>query len=84
MPYNCRKSFCPECMEGYVPLPPPEPGSTRWKDQQAFRWVVDRFKGLPEKSCIIKLPADWGYFAVRYHRGSGYDYWRTDSLEEPA
>lgn len=82
MPCGCGQSFCPECMEGYVPTPPPEPGTPRWKDDQAFHYALDVYNGLPERSVVLKLPADWGYFAIEYHPNRGWSYFRVDSIEE--
>lgn len=81
MPCNCRQSWCPECMEGYVPSPPPGPGTPRWKDEQAFKYALDKFNGLPKRNVIMKLPADWGYFAIRYYPNRGHDYFRIDYIE---
>jgi len=76
---SCNKSYCPECMAGYIPSPPPAVGSAKWKDAMAFRYIMEH-GGLPERSCIIQLPADWGYFVVRYRAQSGWDYFRTEEI----
>ena len=82
MPCSCNQSFCPECMGGnYTPPKPPAVGSSKWKDDQAFTYVIDAFSGLPDKDCIIKLPADWGYFVI-FSDSAGKDYRRIDRITE--
>lgn len=61
--------------------PPPEVGSERWKDSQAFTWLIDHGGGLPKKNCVIQLPNDWGFMAIMYFTGSGHDYFRFTTQE---
>lgn len=82
MACSCRKSYCPECLEGWTPPAPPEVGSEQWKNQQAFQWVLDKFGGLPRESCVIALPCDWGFFAIRYNSSSGWDYYRVSEIKK--
>ena len=81
MPCNCKQSWCPECMGGWTPSPEPELGSEKWKDRQAFNYVIEKFNGLPKRDAIIKLPADWGYMAIQYRIGSGHDYFRVAGID---
>ena len=72
-------------MAGYVPPPPPEPGSQRWKHDRMFEYLMHYFpKSLPEHNCIVKLPDvaghTLGYAAIFYHKGSGWDYFQCDSI----
>jgi len=84
MPCSCNHSSCSECMGGYIPLPDPEKGSPRWKDDVAYRLVNEKYgRNWPRKSCIIHIGEYEGhyigYFSIQVR--NGIDYFRTENIE---
>lgn len=72
--------------DDWRPSPPPERGTPAWKDDMAFRQVVEMMRGLPKRSVVFKLMRcggyDLGYMCIRYSPGWGHDYFRVDKIED--
>lgn len=75
--------FKSDIPDDWEPAPPPETGSSRWKDDIAFQMVLSATN--LETQGIYKLP-DYeghylGYFIVQ-RGGGGIDYFRTEDIKE--
>lgn len=83
--HSCNSPSCPECLNGYVPQPPPEKGSSRWKNEVAQSYATQAGWFIAENS-IHRLPVvqgvALGYFAIRYVAGVGWDGFRVDEIKE--
>ena len=80
--HSCKDPSCSECMPGFIYQPPPEKGTTRWKDDVAFQYCNQM--GYLNKTMIVKIP-DYegekiGYMAIRYSSGVGTDYFRVNDI----
>lgn len=67
--------------EGWRPQPPPEVGSSRWKDDVAFQVALKlgALKGDANRllDCGVFDGHDLGFMAVR-RAASGWDYFRIE------
>jgi len=68
---------------GWIAPPPPEIGSPAWKYDIAFKQTLGMLKGIPERSCVLKMMPcaghEIGYFVVCKKVG-GWDCFRVDSI----
>ena len=80
--------FTSDIPDDWTPPEPPAIGSKLWLDNMAFRFMVESFDGLPDRSGVFKLPRvqaggetyELGYFAL-FRNSCGADYFRVDDIE---